>query len=329
MNPTNQNSALSDLLPIINGILPPQQKLHRLEKVGRSSWRGEGSFGFALFKLDTPTASTKHTLGQWIRSRFRSLNGGSLSFINEERVQSQLTSEDRTKIQTPDLMEYSTKEILVMEWVEDTSRPNLLVSVDGLPTLLGRLASLNLDLNHKWVQQLQIDLLQNPLRQTLLRIFKNCPSQIGRWKAFALGLQILILYITTPRLPMRILLHNDLNPSNILVHISSGQVYMIDLEDVYYENKMVLNDIIDSAFDWKNLTLVKSKICEYQSEVEALQAYDIPIDLWKQLQFAMIRNVTRWLGSKEPSNAQKRSLAQFLTTTVLNKNRFKVWLKEQ
>lgn len=297
------------------------------EKIGRSTVIVMGAFGSVVYKANAAVIPGAYSKKSPLKALVHRINSGSISLINEQLLFSDFLSRGTSSALLPNVLEINAPNFIIIEHVKTAYAGTDLVDIPGLPKALAGFSQLPIRANRTLFQEIQFTVLQSPIRRTLMHLANNAPTYIGHQATFIAMYEVLKLSFTTRPAPQSLLFHNDFNRSNVLynAHLPE-EIYIIDLEHTYREKKWIFCDVIDASFDWRTAKLNWSRVLEYTSLIDFLKDSDIESRYANQVRFALIRFISRKLGSLRPSPTQKESLARLLSETLLSRRSFEMWL---
>jgi thiamine kinase-like enzyme len=123
-------------------------------------------------------------------------------------------------------------------------------------------------------------------------------------------------------------IHNDLLPNNLLTD-KEGNVYIIDFENVLYEKKWILTDIVDLALNINDMSLDVKLINDYIKKLKDIKINEEELNINAQLRLIILKRIIQAISSRNFEKEQKKELWKFLNDTFLIKENYYVWLESQ
>jgi hypothetical protein len=258
-------------------------------------------------------------------SRFtRRLVGGSLPYLNEPRVNALLQSNTFDDFSFPRLISNHLPSCCVYEFVADARKLNGRIPDDksDLTTAILELHAVRDRIRKPLLEKALFSLLERPVYRTLkMAAFSECSTQ-AKIKILLMAVKYSLIQKKLPG----VLLHNDLNWSNIIFN-KQGKPVLVDFEDAIFERKWVLSDLVDLLFDFETASLDTAQLEDAWRQLACrLKIQPGALKFKQQVRLCLIKSVLAALSSGLELPCDRRVMGSFLKT-LLNNTRYNSWFR--
>lgn len=253
------------------------------------------------------------------------LIGGNILFKREIRINQCLARNHFTYLKYPRLLKTDGKEYMLFQYIQGREG-----FYEGRGTKKKAVLSL-LEFNRTPVS-FSSSLIESILIKyfgTEATLFRDTAGPLRGKTGLVCSARIIIVFLKaclfTRRNKKALLLHNDLEPINIITG-DDGTLNIIDFEDATLEYKWLLCDIVYLVFDCKTLDFDKELLFEYIRRLKE-NGYLVP-DLYSQLRIALLRRCGRIIRHPHYLPEEKRKAASFIKDILSRKAAYSKWFSE-
>lgn len=256
------------------------------------------------------------------------LVGGSLRFKNEIMVNECIAKEVFNSLRFPRMLESDGSTYAVFEFIE--GREGLdksAVSEGQVVDSLIELHMLRTKPRHALRERSLLRMLRLPvsfLRRTLDMFWRQRDIRV-----LVKCLLILIRSCVRQRpIGTSLLVHNDLLPNNTLTD-ANGVWFILDFENCLPENKWILIDVVDIAFDRETLQVDMTLVSRYLRRLQEFGVNTALVNVELQIRLILIYRVMQAMRSPRYVDTDRSRFSDFLKCVLLKDREFGLWLTRQ
>ncbi len=291
-----------------------------IEKLSRSSYLVEKQGVKYIIKEAIEPVSKSGRL-------FRFIFNTNIKFLNEQRVNTILREEKFTYVRIPKMIGKSERSI-VFELVEGKQGFSFDTVDESYASnaLIEYQTKINNYTNYTLKDKILLYLLKPNivfLRRLFTYSFRNIELSL-----LLKGLSCLFRMSFFKKQKRALLIHNDLLPNNIMTD-NSNRLIFLDFENSIYENKWILTDIVDFAYD---PLIQKFNINYFKNYLSKLAELGFALNdsyIFIQVKVLLIKRLIQVLTSNKFNSKLKELNKKYLFEVLLNSKSFEDILNKE